>query len=771
MQEQELNFLQSLVQARGREQRDLVAILLGIQDEYGYLPMPLLEEIPALTSISAGAIKSVISFYSHFRLKPAGKHQINVCVGTACYVKGAEQTYNAFLKTLDVPEGEDTDPELNYTVSKVACLGCCMLAPAVQVGEQIFGWVDPPEVERVLNDFAREYAAGNKLALPEKLVSSEGEVKICLCSSCAAAGSRKIYNELIKWSQEIGFPLKTTLSGCTGVSFAAPLIKLTDQKGQIFYYGNLSSDSLQTVLFKHFPKNSFAHVLDNFLYWGQNPLENKLLKKEESENEIWLSTNNRIVMENCPENSPCDLQLYKDSGGFIGLKNAKNSTSQEIIQTVKISGLRGRGGAGFKTGLKMEKAANANSEKKYVICNADEGDPGAFMDRMLLESVPFRVIEGMTIAANAIGANEGYIFVRREYPLAIERIKEAIKLCQEDKILEANPLKEGFCLKIVEGAGAFVCGEETALIAAIEGKRGIPRPRPPFPTDQGLFGYPSLINNVETFACIPWIFKNGPEKFKQIGTESSPGTKTFALAGKVKRGGLIEVPMGITIRQVIEDFGGGVSGNAELKAVQIGGPSGGCIPESIFDLPIDYEALSESGAIMGSGGLVVLDEHDCMVDIARYFLEFTAKESCGDCSFCRIGTKKALEILENLCNGSAVKGDLESLEELSSLIKSGSKCGLGKTAPNPILTTLKYFRDEYESHLNKFCPAGKCPELFSFKVNEDCTGCMLCSKACPVDAIPFNPWNDAEIDNEKCVRCGTCRSICPDKAIEVEKRK
>lgn len=771
MQEQELQFVQNLVQARGRDQHNLVAILLGIQDEFGYLPMHVLEEIPKLTSISAGSIKSVISFYSHFRLKPAGKHKINVCIGTACYVKGAQQTYQAFLKTLDVPKGEDTDPDLEYTVSTVACLGCCMLAPAVQIDEHIFGWVDPPAIDRVLNDFVREKAAGKELILPEQFASPDGEVKICLCSSCGAAGSRKIYNELLKWSQRIGFPLKTTFSGCTGVSFAAPLIKLTDKKGQSFYYGNLDADNLQAILLKHFSGGSFNQAIEQLLYLGQNPLEKKLIDKQEPANEIWLTSNNRIVMESCPENSPCDLKLYQESGGFTGLENARKEEPKDIIEQIKDSGLRGRGGGGFLTGLKMEKAATAAAERKFVICNADEGDPGAFMDRMLLESVPFRVIEGMTIAAEAIGANEGFVFVRREYPLAIERLKEAIKLCQEEKFLEAKPGKEGFCLKIVEGAGAFVCGEETALIAAIEGKRGIPRQRPPFPTEKGLFGYPSLINNVETFSCIPWILRNGADKFKQIGTAGSPGTKTFALAGKVKKGGLIEVPMGITIRQVIEEYGGGVSGNAKVKAVQIGGPSGGCLPESLFDLPIDFEALSESGAIMGSGGLVVLDEHDCMVDIARYFLKFTADESCGDCSFCRIGTKKALEILQNLCDGKAIIGDIERLEELSALIKSGSKCGLGKTAPNPVLTTLKYFRDEYEKHLNNFCPAGKCPELFNFKVNDDCTGCMLCAKACPVDAIPFDPWQDAEIDNEKCVRCGTCRSLCPDNAIEVERKK
>lgn len=767
-QEQELKLVQNLVQTRGIEQHSLVPILLGIQDEFGYLPMHVLEEIPKLTKISAGSIKSVISFYSHFRMKPAGKHQINVCIGTACYVKGAEQTYQAFLKTLDVQDGEDTDPDLEYTVSKVACLGCCMLAPAVQIGDYIFGWVDPPEIGRVLNDFVRESATGNKLIISEQVTSPNGEVKICLCSSCAAAGSRKIYNELLTWSQRMGFPLKTTLSGCTGVSFAAPLIKLTDKTGQSYYYGNLNTDNLQTILLKHFSGGSLNQTIDKLLYFGQNSLEKKFIDKQEEANDIWLTSSNRIVMESCTENSPCDYQIYKETGGFVGLENARKIGAQGIIQQISDSGLRGRGGGGYRTGLKMEKAATAASERKFVICNADEGDPGAFMDRMLLESVPFRVIEGMIIAALAVGANEGFIFVRREYPLAIERMKEAISLCQKENILKTNVENDGFCIHIVEGAGAFVCGEETALIAAIEGHRGIPRQRPPFPTEKGLFGYPSLINNVETLACIPWILRKGADMFKEIGTEGSPGTKTFALAGKVKKGGLIEVPMGITIRKVIEEYGGGVSGNAKVKAVQIGGPSGGCLPESLFDLPIDFEALSQSGAIMGSGGLVVLDEHDCMVDIARYFLEFTADESCGDCSFCRIGTKKALEMLQNLCAGKARKGDIERLEELCLLIKSGSKCGLGKTAPNPVLTTLKYFRDEYESHLNNFCPAGKCPDLFNFVVNDECTGCMLCSKACPVDAILFEPLQDAVIDNEKCVRCGTCRSVCPDNAIEVE---
>ncbi|HWH69541.1 MAG TPA: NADH-ubiquinone oxidoreductase-F iron-sulfur binding region domain-containing protein, partial [Candidatus Sulfotelmatobacter sp.] len=443
---------------------------------------------------------------------------------------------------------------------------------------------------------------------------------------------------------------------------------------------------------------------------------------------------------------------------------------EQVIEAIERSGLRGRGGAGFPTGTKWKLARQQANPTKYVICNGDEGDPGAFMDRMLLESFPYRIIEGLAIAAVAVGAHEGIFYIRHEYPLAVKRVRAAIKLCQQRGWLGARLLGTEYPLKLTikEGAGAFVCGEETALIASIEGQRGMPRLRPPFPAQSGLWGKPTLINNVETLALVPWILRHGPETFAAYGTKASKGTKVFALAGNVRRGGLIEIPMGTTIREIVEDIGGGAQPGRRFKAVQIGGPSGGCVPARLADTPVDYESLRDVGAIMGSGGLVVLDDTACMVDIARYFLQFTQDQSCGKCTFCRIGTRRMLDILERLCAGKGQRQDLAELEHLAQQVGAGSLCGLGKTAPNPVITTLRYFRDEYEAHLQGRCPAGKCIALIKYRVLENCTGCTICAQHCPVDAIPITPYARHVIDLEKCTRCDSCRQVCPHNAIEVK---
>ena len=408
------------------------------------------------------------------------------------------------------------------------------------------------------------------------------------------------------------------------------------------------------------------------------------------------------------------------------------------------------------------------SPKKYVVCNGDEGDPGAFMDRMLMESYPYRIVEGMAIAAYVVGAAEGYLYIRAEYPLAMKRMSEAIEHCRREGILGSNGDGFSLRLKIVAGAGAFVCGEETALMASIEGRRGMPRLRPPYPAVSGLWDRPTLINNVETYALVSWILRNGSDAFAKLGTAGSKGTKVFALAGKVARGGLIEVPMGITMRQIVEEIGGGIGSGLKFKAVQVGGPSGGCVPAELSDIAVDYESLTAVGAIMGSGGLVVLDESDCMVDIARYFLQFTQNQSCGRCTFCRVGTRRMLDILERLCEGKGKKGDIEELADLSAMVQRASLCGLGKTAPNPVLSTIKHFRDEYEAHIDGRCPAGRCKALITYSVTDDCIGCTLCAQHCPADAIAPRPWEKHEIDTEKCIRCDTCRRVCPADAIKVE---
>ena len=481
------------------------------------------------------------------------------------------------------------------------------------------------------------------------------------------------------------------------------------------------------------------------------------------DDQIPIATEHRGVL------NPSDMEEYIRLGGFDGLQKALQMKPHEIIDAVQQSGIRGRGGGGFPTGRKWEAAASQQSERKYLICNGDEGDPGAFMDRMLLESYPLRVIEGMLIGAYATGATHGYCYIRAEYPLALLRIREALETCRIKGYLGNNILGSSFSfdIKIKEGAGAFVCGEETALIASIEGKRGFPVIRPPFPAESGLWGYPTLINNTETFAQIPYILSRGHENFASIGTVGSKGTKVFALAGKINRGGLIEVPMGISLKRIVEDIGGGVQNNKKLKAVQIGGPSGGCIPHFMADKPIDFESLEEAGAMMGSGGLVVLDETDCMVDIARYFLSFTQDESCGKCTFCRTGTKRMLDIMNKLCEGKAKASDLDELENLARWTKKGSLCGLGKTAPNPILSTLRYFREEYEAHLQGRCPAGKCTPLIRYEIDDTCIGCTICAQDCSVDAIPFLPHEKHTIDQELCTKCDICRLACPVNSIHI----
>jgi NADH-quinone oxidoreductase subunit F len=478
----------------------------------------------------------------------------------------------------------------------------------------------------------------------------------------------------------------------------------------------------------------------------------------------------KVVLSSCGEIDPEDIDSYISAGGYKAIEKVLKGSPEDVIEEIKKSGLRGRGGAGFPTGLKWEMARNAQGDEKYIICNADEGDPGAFMDRAVIEGNPHSVIEGMLIGGYAIGAKRGYVYIRAEYPLAVERLKKALWQAEERNLLGRNILNSGFNfdIKIKLGAGAFVCGEETALIASIEGKRGMPRSKPPFPVQKGLFGKPTVINNVETLANIPYIITKGAEWFASYGTESSKGTKVFALTGKVKNTGLIEVPLGITIREIILDIGGGIEGGRELKAVQTGGPSGGCIPASLIDTPVDYESLARVGSIMGSGGMIIMDETDCMVNVAQYFLQFTQSESCGKCVPCRIGTKRLLEILQRITSGRGKPEDLEKLEKLSNDIKATSLCGLGQTAPNPVLSTLKYFRHEYEAHIfEKKCPAGVCKDLLTYTIIEEfCKGCGMCLRVCPSGAIIGEKKKPHKIIPDICIKCGACFEVCKFKAIK-----
>ncbi|MDD3168912.1 MAG: NADH-ubiquinone oxidoreductase-F iron-sulfur binding region domain-containing protein, partial [Eubacteriales bacterium] len=483
----------------------------------------------------------------------------------------------------------------------------------------------------------------------------------------------------------------------------------------------------------------------------------------------FIDKQKRIVLRNCGLINPENIEEYIATGGYEATKKVVTSmTPDEVIAEIKVSGLRGRGGAGFPTWFKWNAAKSSPGKEKYMVCNADEGDPGAFMDRSVLEGDPHSLIEGMIIGGFAMGASEGVIYVRAEYPLAIHRLEIAMAQAREKGYLGKNLFGSdySFDIRIKAGAGAFVCGEETALIASLEGERGMPRLKPPFPAQKGFWQKPTNINNVETFGNVPWIISNGGAAFAAIGTAQSKGTKVFALAGKIKKGGLVEVPMGLPLKDVIYGIGDGIKNGKAFKAVQMGGPSGGCIPASLIDTPVDYENITKTGAIVGSGGMIVMDETTCMVDMARYFLDFTRKESCGKCNYCRVGTKRMLEILERITIGEGKDGDIELLEELAQKIKDGSMCGLGQTAPNPVLTTIKYFRNEYEDHIyKKKCTAHACKPLLTFTINDNCTGCTLCARKCPVHAIKGELKKPHEIDQDLCIKCGKCEETCRFNAI------
>ncbi len=587
-------------------------------------------------------------------------------------------------------------------------------------------------------------------------------ILVCTGTGCASSGSHEVIEKFKSEIEKKGLSdeILVVPTGCHGMCEMGPIVVVYPEGT---FYCRVSSEDVAEITEEHLYK---GRIVERLLYTGAEEKP----KVPHYKDIPFYGKQHRIALANCGYINPDSIDEYISRDGYVALaKVLKEMTAKDVIEEVKTSQLRGRGGGGFPTGLKWSFCAKSQGDKKYIICNADEGDPGAFMDRSILEGDPHAVIEGMLIGAYAMGANEGYIYCRAEYPLAIKHLNTAIAQAEEYGLLGQNILGTDFSfeLHVKEGAGAFVCGEETALMGSIEGKRGMPRPKPPFPAISGLWEKPTNINNVETWADIPPILRNGGEWYASMGTEKSKGTKVFALTGKVKHTGLVEVPMGITLREVVMEIGGGILNDKKFKAVQIGGPSGGCLTEEHLDIPISYESLAEVGAIMGSGGLVVMDEDNCMVDVSKFFLEFTQAESCGKCVPCREGTKKMLDILTRITEGKGIPGDIEKLDYLAKMIKETSLCGLGQTAPNPILTTIRYFRDEYEAHINeKRCPAGACTALTSYVIDpEKCIGCTKCVRICPVQAISGEVKKPHIIDSEKCIKCGACAEACPMTAI------
>lgn len=610
-----------------------------------------------------------------------------------------------------------------------------------------------------------------KIRMPEKNVpvtpvdrtrpGVQKHLLVCGGTACVASNSVKLQEAFQKALEDNGLSaaVKLIQTGCHGFCENGPIVTIYPENT---FYVHVKAGDAKDIVEQHIMK---GEVVESLLY--MDPVtETRVQTNDEVP---FYKKQVRRVLARCGLVDPENINEYIAMDGYQGLAKALTMEPQAVIDEVVASGLRGRGGAGFPTGKKWQFCRNAPGDKKYIICNADEGDPGAFMDRSVLEGDPHSVLEGMCIGGYAIGADEAYIYCRAEYPLAIHRLEVAIKQAEEIGLLGNNILGSGFNFKIhiKKGAGAFVCGEETALIASIEGRRGTPSPRPPFPANSGLWGKPTNNNNVETWANVASIIRNGASWFNSIGTKTSPGTKVFALTGKINNTGLAEVPMGITMREIIFEIGGGIPHGKAFKAVQIGGPSGGCLPEAMLDTPVDFDSLSGIGAMMGSGGLVVMDETTCMVDVAKFFVTFTQAESCGKCAPCREGTKRMLEILVRITKGQGTRRDFDLLQDLANNIKLSALCGLGQTAPNPVLSTIHYFGDEYKAHIeNKECPAGVCADLLHYVISDECKGCGLCARNCPVHAISGQPKEKHVIDPQRCIKCGVCMSKCPFKAVK-----
>ena len=773
----------------------LVTALQLAQRLYGYVSPEAMQAISTTLNEPMSNVYGVVTFYSFFSLKPRGRYLVRICLGTACYVLGANEVLDAFRKELGIAVGETTADKL-FTLEAGRCFGACGLAPVIMVNDVVHQRVTVKEVKGILDAYRAEAASQASDATPVsatattqtapaeippitsvaalyamaadiqkneaalKLTDKEA-VLVCAGGGCIAGGALKIVAALELGLQAHGLAERVRIvqTGCLGPCSGGPVIVMGRDKT---FYQHVTVADVEEIVTAHLLGGKVVERLT----WKEGGVPVPVMTDLN-----FFKRQTKIVLRNCGIVDPTRLTDYLARDGFQALAKALGSmTPEQVLREVEISALRGRGGAGFPTYLKWTLTRASVSDTKYILCNADEGDPGAYMDRSVLEGDPFSLIEGMAIGAYVIGARQGYIYVRAEYPLAVERLEIALAKARQAGLLGQNIMGTDFCfdLEIRMGSGAFVCGEETALINSIEGKRGEPRPRPPFPVAKGLWQRPSSLNNVETFANIPAIVLQGGQWFASYGIDNNRGTKVFALAGAIVNSGLVEVPIGTTLREVVFSVGGGIPNGKEFKAAQMGGPSGGCVTRKDLDTSLDYESLQKLGAIMGSGGLIVMDETACMVDVARFFLEFTQEESCGKCVPCREGSRRMLDILERICHGKGEEGDIEQLQSLGENIKNASLCGLGQTAPNPVLSTIANFRDEYEEHIReRKCRAHVCTALKRYTINALCVGCTACAKACPVACITGVKKAPHQIDQKQCIKCGKCHSVCKFKAIDL----